>query len=551
MEHNKFDRQINRRIYRRKRAPKTWPQMIRLLQRFGWLKSQDTKPLSAYPTDAPQLSDSGKLRKRESPSGFSSLWRKWIADGVAFTLLFGGTVLISTAGWFSYRLILNPDVGIWLNQFLPSWAYIPLQRHEAIQTLEEIRASLEEQGLGLGSPLPLTLTGVEPTESSGIKSVGFLRPFLQSEDALIQQSADVLVPVTREYHTTVAHPCEKDCKEIVELRIYKAIDLPYHRPGSPQHFRLAHKLETKGPAESYVIAPFISNRISQQRSNKPLPLSKITQFAGNVPQEGLWFNLSGERIMGQKVVPYGQVIHYNPNYYHLSMMLNWKSSAGQQPIWQQVTDDPELELLVEETIGLEPHFEIYQVQPRQFQPNRIELSSISLKEEVVDHYAYRKALRLARSGLWSPALEMMQPVKENVGKNRRYPSKWPEVAESQLDLIQFHAKITQAQATAAWASPSQKVLAGLIDGRWTEAIEMVETQQVDSGQVNTLLQEDSGRLRTRIKAALAENPEIPELQAWGALLVAAQAGRDEARSWLNQESVASPETKNWILELLD
>jgi hypothetical protein len=261
--------------------------------------------------------------------------------------------------------------------------------------------------------------------------------------------------------------------------------------------------------------------------------------------------MGGERVLGQKNVPYGQVIHYNPTYYYLSTMLEWKSSAGQQPIWEQVTGNSEPELLIEETIGLEPQFNIYQVKPRRFVPNPIQLADISLDEQVIDNYDYRKALRLARSGLWSPALELMKPLKENVGKDDSSPAKWPAVAQAQLDLIQFHANITDAQAGASWASPTQKVLAGLIDGRWTEALDVVQNERVNSEQINTLLQADGGRLKTRIQAALVESPEEPDLQAWGALIVAAQEGRNQAIAWLDEQSLATSENKIRIQKLLD
>jgi hypothetical protein len=145
----------------------------------------------------------------------------------------------------------------------------------------------------------------------------------------------------------------------------------------------------------------------------------------------------------------------------------------------------------------------------------------------------------------------MKPLKENVGKDDSSPAKWPAVAQAQLDLIQFHANITDAQAGASWASPTQKVLAGLIDGRWTEALDVVQNERVNSEQINTLLQADGGRLKTRIQAALVESPEEPDLQAWGALIVAAQEGRNQAIAWLDEQSLATSENKIRIQKLLD
>lgn len=35
-----------------------------------------------------------------------------------------------------------------------------------------------------------------------------------------------------------------------------------------------------------------------------------------------------------------------------------------------------------------------------------------------------------------------------------------------MDLIRLYAQFTQGEAEKTWASPSQEVLADLIDGRW-------------------------------------------------------------------------------------
>lgn len=544
---------MNNKFHRRNRTPKTPPQMARILYRIGWLRPK----AKSRPTAAPlqQRLKPARRRQRLPPppqnTVLSAVSKKWMADGVAFTLLFGGSTLLAGGTWFSYNLIVNPDVGIWLNQFLPAWTQIPLQPHEAIKTLDEVRISLEEQGLNIGEGLSLPSSNSPQHSHSWLDNhpyLNLLRPFLLPPEKLVQNSSDLLVPVMKKREPSQVHPCPTLCQEIVELRVYKAVQMPYQRPGSEQYYRLVHQLEANGPAESFVLASLIGNRTNQQGSNKPLPLTRIRQFSGTVPSTGVWFNMNGERIIGQKKVPYGKVIHYNPTYYYLSTMLEWKSPAGQQPIWEQVTGNPEPELLIEETMGLEPQFNIYQVKPRRFVPNPIQLADISLDEQVIDNYAYRKALRLARSGLWSAALELIEPLKANQGSNS---NQWPALAQAQLDLIRFHAKITEAQATALWASPTQKVLAGLIDGRWTEALNVVQNERVNSNEINTLLQADDGRLRSRIQAALAESPEEPDLQAWGALIVAAQEGRNRAITWLDEQSFATSENKIRIQELLE
>ncbi len=535
----------------RNRTPNTFPQMVRIFRRLGWLHPKDRNYLvSDRHRSNPQMNtayDRGKSR--------SLTLKKWMADGLAFTLMFGGTTLIAGCGWFSYQLIINPDIGIWLNQFLPAWTQVPLKRRDSIKTLDEVREDLQVEGLRLGNPLPLpTPDKVTQFQNRLFEDNPYLYPFrafLMPPEDLIQTASDLLVPVVRKREASVVHPCEGKCQEVVELRVYESILMPYQRPGTSQYYRMVHRLKINGPAESYVLASLIGKRVHQQGSNKPQPLMNIKRFTEKVPTLGVWFNLYSTRIVSGKKVPYGQILHYNPTYNHLSMMLEWRSPAGQQPMWQEITEGGDPELLVEETLGLEPQFSIYQIKPQKFVPTPIQLSSISLDEPVLNHYHYRKALRLARSGLWSPALDLMESVKKNTGKSRRYPSTWPEVAQAQLDLIQFHAKITEAQATAAWASPSQKVLAGLIDGRWTEALQVLQTDRMSQTQLSDLLQADGGRLRLRIQAALAESPEEPDLQAWGALMVAAQRGRGEAISWLDRQSLTTPAQRDRIRQLLD
>lgn len=480
----------------------------------------------------------------------SQFWKKWIADGVAFTLLFGGTTLIGGCAWFSYQLIVNPDIGVWLNQFLPSWTQIPLQRRDSIVTLEEINQALKSEGLRVGKSLTLPMVdSIAKTGNEQKSAVPFNSLFVNS-DAGIQQSNDLLIPIIKTRESSVSHPCEGVCEEIVQVRVYEAVKTPYQRQGSTQYYRLIQQLETKGPAESFVIASLIGTESNQQGSNKPLPLTRLTQFKGKVPQGGVWFSLHSERIIADKTVPYGQILHYNPSRHYLSMMLEWKSAAGQQPIWQEVTGGKDPELLIEQTIGLEPQFSIYQVQPLQFIPNPIQLTAISLNETFLDDYNYRQALRLARSGLWSPALDLIKPLKKNIVSGNSANLKWSMAVQAQLDLIEFHAKITKAQAIAAWASPSQQVLASLIDGRWTEALEFLKNSPGNQQEIGNLLRSNGGRIKNRLNAALLENPEQLELKTWGTLIIAAENGRNRAITWLDEQPKTEQKDRQEILELL-
>lgn len=128
--------------------------------------------------------------------------------------------------------------------------------------------------------------------------------------------------------------------------------------------------------------------------------------------------------------------------------------------------------------------------------------------------------------------------------------KWSTAVQAQLDLIEFHAKITKAQAVAAWASPSQQVLASLIDGRWTEALEVLKNSPGNQQEITNLLRSNGGRIKNRLNAALLENPEQLELKTWGTLIIAAENGRNRAINWLNEQPKTEQKDRQEILELL-
>ena len=50
-----------------------------------------------------------------------------------------------------------------------------------------------------------------------------------------------------------------------------------------------------------------------------------------------------------------------------------------------------------------------------------------------------------------------------------------------------------------------------------------------------MLKADKGRLWDRVKAALQVNPNRPQVQTWGALILAAKFGDLRARSWLKSQ----------------
>jgi len=434
--------------------------------------------------------------------------------------------LLSSAGlvvgglWVSIQLIFNPDAIAWLNQTLPEWAQIPLIDQEQPQTLPQIRDKLSQRGNTPGEPLPLE------TDPYTLQTTSLVLPVLSSSPE-----------------------CENDCEQIVELRVYELV--PHSHGSEPQNsepdYQLVSQLPIQGPEESFAIAPLLNAESGYQGSNQPLPLTKLDRFEGTTPTPGVWLYLEGQGVQRGKAIAYGYVLHYNPSHSHLSLMLPWTSSTGQVPKWQQTTADDSPELVIDQTIDLEPQLQVYQVKPAQFFLNPIQLEPISLAEPALNSSAYRDAILIARSGLWSPAWKWLQYIKQQQQQQRN----WSAAAQAQMDLIWLHAKQTQTQAEQTWVNPSQQVMAELIDGRWGQGLQVFQASPDNTQEIATLLKTDSGRLWHRVEAALRVNPQRPEVEAWGALIVAAQQGQKAASSWLQQQPQTTPATIAYIQPLLE
>ena len=430
--------------------------------------------------------------KRRFPRGFS-----WSAIVLLF-LCAGG---LTGAGWLGIQLIVNPQTLLWMNRLLPDWIPVPVTGLKPPQTLDEVRHELAQAGRTLGEAMPLG------------KNVSAL-----DHKTMV---ADVLLPVLAQRSN-----CQSDCDQIVELRVYQTI--PNHQ--REQRLQLLDQLAIVGPDESFVLAPLINAGDTHQGSTRSLPLMSLKQFEGNVPTQGVWLNLSGRWVRGDSTIAYGQVLHYHPSRVNLHQMLEWSSPVGQDPVWQNVTGDDTPELVINQTVGMEPQFQIYQVKPRKFLSSPLQLEPILLLESAIDDETYNNGLLLARSGLWSTGLQWLQSVQQ-----RDRAGKWTAAAQAQKVLIQLHAQATQRQADQAWASPSQQVLANLIDGRWGRALMVFTANAENSLETTTLLKLDSGRLQNRVDAALRISPLQADIRTWGALLVAARDGSKAAIAWLKKQ----------------
>lgn len=404
--------------------------------------------------------------------------------------------------------MLDPRSTLWMNQFLPSNAQIPISRWDDPKTLTEIKTELRHAGLDSEEPLTIKTA---------------------------QRATDLLLPIVR----------RNSDSSIVELRVYRAV------PRSPRDrqevFQLVNQLDVRPLEESFVTAPVMRAKGEGSASDRVLPFTTFKRLQENAPNNGIWLTLTGKLRQADTTIAYGQVFYYNPTTTAMRVMLPWTSPTNELPQWQKVPKGRAAELVVNQTIGLEPAFQTYQVRPsKRSKTIPVQLQAISLTQPAIDYGAFVDALLLARSGLWSSSLEIMQSVKHQLPS-----SEWTTQAQAQLDLVARHAKITKTQADQPWASTDQQVFADLVDGRWAGAMQALQKSPTELIAVLDVLKFDSGRIQKRISTALQLNSARSDVQSWAALRLAAKQGKDPAIAWLNQQPKDSTVLRNATLKLLN
>ncbi|RCJ22558.1 hypothetical protein A6S26_20660 [Nostoc sp. ATCC 43529] len=450
-----------------------------------------------------------KTLQKPKPGSWLSSTLAMSTTGCAYAILLSSAGIIISFAWISFLFIMNPDQVSWLNKILPEWAQIPLGKHERPQTFKNIELDLSKKNLIVGEILPLY---------QGTKNSFFMPVFQQRVN------------------------CESDCQKLVEIRVYQRSQELEFKSEPENYYYLESQLPITGPEESFVISSLADAILEPQDISVPLPLTKVQRFEGQTPSPGVWFNLRGERQHGNSALAYGHIVYYNPERSNLQLMLSWTSPSGQLPKWQQVTGDATKELLIDRTLGLEPHLAVYQVKPLKLFLKPIQLEAINLKSPVLKDSGYQNALSIARTGLWTPAFEWLKFIK----KQRKG---LPQEAQAQMDLIRLHSQLTKSQAEKSWASPGEQVLANLIDGRWGKALQVFESAD-NVQEIATLLKGDEKRLWNRSVAALRVNPKRQEVQAWFALILAVQRGQEAANSWLETQPQISKDRLAYIQGLL-
>jgi len=430
------------------------------------------------------------------------------------------------------RLIVNPGSVRWIHWIIPDWEQQPLSA-KILQTSDEIATEAASVGRTVGKPIYFSTYPGLSKDSLGFHD--FLLPFYKTEANCQTASGQATIEQAMPFAASETCP-------LVELRVYRPQTHALHLTKKAA-FELVDRLSVAGPEELAAIAPLINAGVADRGSNRHLPLSGVTFVEGEAPLSGIWLHASGLWQRGGSRTLYGQIVRYDPTRDRLQSLLSWTSPAERFPTWQQITGGAATELIVDQTIGLEPQFQVYQLAALNTPGKPIQVKPIELRVTAVDNRTYEHGLLLARHGLWSTALQMLARSENSTD--------WSAQAQAQIDLVALHANVTQAQAQREWSSPAQQISALLIDGRWADALVALRTAHANGYTTSSLLADHSDRLRQRVEAAARINPHLDVLN-WGVLLTAVQKDRSAALTWLQQRTKSSGDQQAaQILDLLD
>jgi hypothetical protein len=326
----------------------------------------------------------------------------------------------------------------------------------------------------------------------------------------------------------VRSPCTQACRHLVALRLYG-----YHR-STPDgdEFQAIDTLSIQAPAAATVLSPLARAGVEVPTSLDGLALRNLRPLdQPDLP--GVWLTLSGSWRQGAQPVLYGQVVYIDPRLLGLRSLLTWSSPNRQWPTWVDLDQQGFPELVVNQSVGLEPDLQAYTLAGGGNSIFAQRLVAVDLLKGVLtgpEQANYEMALYLAQNGLWSLAQERLVAIKGRLGEQ------WPPQAEQQLQLIARHGQITQAQADGNWSQPSQKILALLIDGRWQAALDQLQdpSESLKTALLPLLARDTSGRLWQRVNAALRADRRQNAARLWGALLLLAKEDRAAADRWLAQ-----------------
>jgi hypothetical protein len=454
-----------------------------------------------------------------------ALWQTLGWKIFCWLLLASLALFLTVAISAGVRLILDPYSPNWL---LDTFPFLGKADPKTLVTLATIETELAAEGLSLGQPL----IWEEPSERNNIRN---------------NSNRDWLMPVMKPHSgctpTLTALPNEA-CQTIVAIRVYR----PQSRLGrgktiqeqtQNRPFRLMNEVSIRAPKTAFVTTPLIGTASETASVEQGAPLMQLKRFtvANN---QSPWLLLEGTLQRGSERIRYGQFLFYSPQSTDLTLLTDWTSPPGELPTFVELNQKAPLELMVNQTVGLEPQFQVFML--RSTDPPA--LKEISLDRSVFSKppatSLYPKALKLAQGGIWSHALQMMQSAKQTIGAEN-----WSNEAEVQLKLIAAHAQVTQAQAQRTWSSQRQQIMAYLMDGQWDNALTQLEKSPTVYPDLLKWLKVDYRRLWQKVNTYLQIHPKDTSAQVWAALMIQAHQSPQASQDWLKKYPATPAANERW------
>ena len=346
---------------------------------------------------------------------------------------------------------------------------------------------------------------------------------------------------------TIYTVLETETQNIREIRLYQTI---WDR--GVEKYLLVSTTTVAGIDEYFVRSPkfkyateAIPERLRPDRNR--LPLKKLS-LLNNPPSQfnGIWFSTTGN-IGG---IAYGQIYYFsNDKRSQLVELDVWTSPVGELPIWRNAlpSNSNSVQLVVNQTQAYEPSLLIFQPEEVIVRSIRkVHLRQVTLNEAKGQPKAYQDALVMASVGLWSPALGKFNLMVDELRSQGKQLSPF---LQEQYDLIALHAKITSDQAQNPNSSLGEKALVNIIDGRWSEALEIVNDTAYKGDKIAEMLAKYHPHIWQRVMTMLTFTG-AKEIKLWGGLVVLQRNGLRRAEHWLREQKV-DPKESNQLLQRLD
>jgi hypothetical protein len=419
----------------------------------------------------------------------------WLLVGLG---LGGAGLLLALSFRWGFLLILNPEALPQVHRWLQPESPPPTT------SLEELRQDLASQQQTLGEPIVLS----------------------QSESG--RDRTFLVIPTLASNGTITA------------LMLFERSSLSSSSENHPPGRLIPLATVTVDPfSPSAVLAPLGSASPPSSPTPKEFAPTQLTRLPHPPTPTPLdWLTLEGQWSWPGQTWRYGQLLSVAPTPPYLELLEVWSSPANRLPQWDDLDGVGPSDLIIDETLGLEPSLRGFQV----LIPGRLgaaaTLQPVNWWQVPMDAgaeaAAYQKALRLARGGLWGEARDRLTALQATLAEV------WNPAATAQLQTITRHADRSRRQAEQDWAIPTQQILALLIHGEWNEALVRLEANPALLESVMRRLEVDQGRLWQRIVVATALPDPDPAVLVWGGLILKAQQNDQAAEAWLARQPNSTP-----------